>query len=189
MARAGMGQNGVSSRTSHDQRAASYAIVGRPVRCRLFHVQNRRKPRRCQGDDGLRLDDVNRRPPRVQARDSHAHSTRSTVVKGSRGRRERFAIANWWRSARISTCRAARERTNNRREWRNETTTDRWIEPIRAAHNLNCHKVSRVFGRHSYLLAVSMHRIFAGIHVEHEPIEISSESRKSQIDGKPQQGV
>jgi len=56
--------------------------------------------------------------------DSHAHSRRSTVVKRSRGRRERFAIANWCRSARISKCRAAREQTNNRSEWRTETTTD-----------------------------------------------------------------
>ena len=56
--------------------------------------------------------------------DSHAHSRRSTVVKRSLRRRERFATANWCRSARISKCRAAREQTNNRSEWRTETTTD-----------------------------------------------------------------
>ena len=161
-------------------------MAGLLVRCRILHGEKTRDASRGGPSLAKRLG-VPRTSRAVAA--TAAHSTRSTVVKGSRGRRERFAIANWWRSARISTCRAARERTNNRREWRNETTTDRWIEPIRAAHNLNCHKVSRVFGRHSYLLAVSMHRIFAGIHVEHEPIEISSESRKSQIDGKPQQGV
>jgi hypothetical protein len=49
--------------------------------------------------------------------DSQAHITRSTVVKRSRGRRERFATANWCRSARISKSNAARERTKNRSEW------------------------------------------------------------------------
>jgi len=53
--------------------------------------------------------------------DSQAHSTRSRVVKRSRGRRERFAVVNWWRSARISRCgslcdgtRARRARVENR---------------------------------------------------------------------------
>ena len=61
---------------------------------------------------------------RAIACDSHAHSTRSSVVKRSRGRRERFATANWCRSATISRCSAARERTKNRSEWSSETTTD-----------------------------------------------------------------
>ena len=57
-------------------------------------------------------------------RETHAQSIRSTGVKQRREGRDRFTTANWCRSARISRCRAARERTNNRSEWRNETTTD-----------------------------------------------------------------
>ena len=102
----------------------SAGTPGRPVRCWLFHVQNRRKPRRCQASTvaGCTTWSAARQPG--HRFDSHAHSRRSTVVKRSRGRRERFAIANWCRSARISKCRAAREQTNNRSEWRTETTTD-----------------------------------------------------------------
>jgi len=125
-------------------------MAGLLVRCRILHGEKTRDASRGGPSLAKRLG-VPRTSRAVAA--TAAHSTRSTVVKGSRGRRERFAIANWWRSARISTCRAARERTNNRSEWRNETTTDRWIEPIRAAHNLNCHKVSRVLvGTATFLL-------------------------------------
>ena len=55
-------------------------------------------------------------PDAVLAR-HNAHSRRSTVVKRSPGRRERFATANWCRSARISRCSTARERTKNWSVW------------------------------------------------------------------------
>jgi hypothetical protein len=61
------------------------------------------------------------RQPRHRC-DSHTHSTRSIAVKRTRGRRARFAIANWWQSARTSKCSDARERTKNRNDWSSETT-------------------------------------------------------------------
>ena len=63
------------------------------------------------------------RQPRHE-RESHAHSIRSTGVKRRRGRRDRFATASWCRSAMISRCSEARERTMNRSEWSSEKTTD-----------------------------------------------------------------
>ena len=56
--------------------------------------------------------------------DSQAHSTRSTAVNRSRGRRERFTTASWCRSATTSRCSGMRESTTNRSEWSSETTTD-----------------------------------------------------------------
>ena len=41
-----------------------------------------------------------------------------------RGRRDRFTTASWCRSAMISRCSEARERTMNRSEWSSEKTTD-----------------------------------------------------------------
>ena len=102
----------------------SAGTPGRPVRCRLFHVQNRRKPRRCQASTVAGCTTWSAALQPCHRCDSHAHSTRSMVVKRSRGRRERFATANWCRSARISRCSTARERTKNWSEWSTETTTD-----------------------------------------------------------------
>ena len=56
--------------------------------------------------------------------ESHAHSIRSADVKRRRGRRDRFTTASWCRSAMISRCSEARDRTRNRSEWSSETTTD-----------------------------------------------------------------
>lgn len=97
---------------------------GRPVRHRLFHVQNRRKPRRCQASTvaGCTIWSAAVQP--CHRCDSQDHSTRSTVVKRTRGRRERFATASWCRSARISRCSVARECSKNRSESSSETTTD-----------------------------------------------------------------
>jgi hypothetical protein len=75
-------------------------------------------------NDGLRLDDVHgERQPR-QACESRAHNMRSADVKRRRGRRERFTTPSWCRSAMISRCNEARDRTMNRSEWNSETTTD-----------------------------------------------------------------
>ena len=46
-------------------------------------------------------------------RESHAHSIRSKGVNRRRGRRDRFTTASWCRSAMISRCSEARERTMN----------------------------------------------------------------------------
>ena len=120
----GAPQRGFAVDISRINARTSAGTPGRPVRCRLFHVQNRREPRRCQASTvaGCTTWSAARQPG--HRCDSHAHSRRSTVVKRSLGRRERFAIANWCRSARISKCRAAREETDNRSEWRTETRTD-----------------------------------------------------------------
>ena len=63
------------------------------------------------------------RQPR-HACESHAQSIRSADVNRRRGRRDRFRTASWCRSAMISRCSAARDRTTNRSEWSSETTTD-----------------------------------------------------------------
>jgi len=101
----------------------SCGTAGRPVRWRLFHVQNKRKPRRCHATtvSGLTMYTAERQPHHACA--SHAHSMRSTDVKRRRGRRERFTTASWCRSAMISRCSETRERTVNRTEWSSETTT------------------------------------------------------------------
>jgi hypothetical protein len=70
----------------------------RPAGCRLFQVQNRRKPRRCHAITVLRLDDVNGRAPARHARASRAQRIRSADVKSTRGRRDRWTTASWWRS-------------------------------------------------------------------------------------------
>ena len=66
---------------------------GRPVRCRLFQVQNKRKPRRCQPTtvSGLTMCTAERQPR--HACESHAQSIRSTGVRRRRGRRDRFRTA------------------------------------------------------------------------------------------------
>ena len=57
---------------------------GRPVRWRLFQVQNSRKPRRCHATtvSGLTMWMAERQPR--HARESHAHSSRSAEVKRRR---------------------------------------------------------------------------------------------------------
>jgi len=87
----------------------SVGTPGRPVRRRLFQVQNRRKPCRCHATtvSGLTTWSADRQDR--QARESHAHSIRSAEVKRSRGRRLRWTTVSWCRSARISRCSAARE--------------------------------------------------------------------------------
>ena len=58
----------------------SCGTAGRRVRCRLFHVQNKRKPRRCHATtvSGLTMYTAERQP--LHACASHAHSIRSTDV-------------------------------------------------------------------------------------------------------------
>jgi len=120
----GAPQSGFKVDISRINARMSAGTPGRPVRCRLFHVQNKRKPRRCQARTVAGWTTWSAALQPCHLCDSHAHSTRSMVVKRSRGRRERFATANWCRSARISRWSTARERTKNWSVWSTETTTD-----------------------------------------------------------------
>ena len=91
---------------------------------RAFQVQNSRKPRRCHVTtvSGVTMCTAVRQ--RRQACASETHRRRSADVRRRRGRRDRLTTANWCRSAMISRCSEARDRTTNRSEWSGETTTD-----------------------------------------------------------------
>jgi hypothetical protein len=68
----------------------SAGAAGRPVRARLFQLQNRRKPRRCQAMtvSGLIIWTDVRQPH--HARESHTQNSRSVDVRRRRGRWRRF---------------------------------------------------------------------------------------------------
>ena len=83
---------------------------------------------------------------------------RSTVVKRSRGRRERFAMANWCRRATISRCRAARERTNNQTSGGTKRGQTRWVEPIPSGSQLQSSQSVPRFGRHNIRAAYAWRR-------------------------------
>ena len=136
----GAPQSGFAPDISRINARTSAGTPGRPVRCRLFQVQNRRKPRRCQARTvaGCTTWSAARHP--CQRRDSQAHSTRSTAVNRSRERRERFTTASWCRSAMISRCRDARARTRKQNERSSETMTDATRRSYRKNfRNLNAH--------------------------------------------------
>ena len=71
----------------------SGGMPGRPTRCRLFHVQKSRKPRRCQAKtvSGLTMTSAARHP--FQRLDSQTHSMRSARV--NRGRYGRVRLMTW----------------------------------------------------------------------------------------------
>ena len=77
--------------------------AGRPVRCRLFQVQNKRKPRRCQA------------------------MTVSGFTMCTAQRQHRFTTPSWGRRAMISLCSETRDRATHRRNGagrgRTEATT------------------------------------------------------------------
>ena len=94
----------IKSRTSRD-------TGGLPVcPCRTFQVQNKRKPLRCQAMTawGLTITSTDRQL--AQTPDNHAQKTRSATVNFGRLLAERRSTPIWWRSARISNWRTARER-------------------------------------------------------------------------------
>jgi len=80
----------------------------------LFHRQYQRKPRRCQAItvSGFTISNAERHPD--QRRDSPTQKSRSAEFKRSRPRCDLFRTVSWWRRARISTCRAARDRKHDR---------------------------------------------------------------------------
>src|SRR5580704_16405700 len=94
----------IKSPTSRD-------TVGLPVvPCRTFHVQNKRKPLRCQAMTVSGLTRTSADRQLAQAPDKHAQNNRSAAVNFGRFLAERRSTPIWCRSARISTWRAARER-------------------------------------------------------------------------------
>ena len=107
----------ISARTSS-------GTVGRPVRRRLFHVQNNRKPRRCQAMtvSGWTMTSAVRHP--VQTRDSQTQSHRSAFASRNRRGRVRCSTCSWWRNASTSSWSAARERAPSRSVRSSERRTD-----------------------------------------------------------------
>jgi hypothetical protein len=94
------------------------------VRRRLFHVQNNRRPWRCHAMtvSGLTITTAVRQPAHV--RDNHAQSHRSALARRSRRGWDRWSTCSWWRSARTSRCRTARDRINPRSIASREIRTD-----------------------------------------------------------------
>ena len=119
----GAPQSGFAVDSSRISARVLASTVGRPVRRRLFQVQKRRKPRRCQAMTVAGCTTCSAVRQRPQTRESHAHSSRSDGPSGRRAGRARCITATWCRSARISRCNEARDRTTNRSEWSSETTT------------------------------------------------------------------
>src|SRR5437016_7970216 len=89
----------------------SRATTGRPARPRrTFQVQNRRNPLRCQATtvSGLTMASVERQSRQI--RESPTHNRRSSGVNWRRFLADRNSTPIWWRRARFSSWRAARER-------------------------------------------------------------------------------
>ena len=98
----------INSRTS----PSIAGLPGSP--CRLFHCQYQRNPLRCQEItvSGFTISSAERHCD--QRRESPTQSSRSAEFRRSRPRCDLFRTVSWWRRARISTCRAARDRNHHR---------------------------------------------------------------------------
>jgi hypothetical protein len=92
--------------------------------CRLFWAQARRKSCRCQPTtvSGLTMTMALRH--RGQTRDNNTQSNRSDRRSGTRAGRDRSWTWSWCRKAIISSCRAARERSDTRKVRTSERSTD-----------------------------------------------------------------
>ena len=77
-------------------------MVGRPVACPLFHVQNSRNPRRCHATTVAGCSRTTACRHSVQIPDNDIRSSRSTPVRWRRGRRERSTTGRWCLSAKVS---------------------------------------------------------------------------------------
>src|SRR5262249_41811038 len=89
----------------------SLGTVGRPgLPCRTFQAQNNRKPFRCQPMTVDALTTKMLDCQSFQTAHSQAHKNRSAGVSFGR-LTERCRTPSWWRRARISSCSAARLRT------------------------------------------------------------------------------
>jgi serine/threonine protein kinase len=94
----------IRSRTSQE-------TSGRPIRpCRIFQVQKRRNPLRCQAIAvaGLTMSSAERQSPQTWERNTQ--NRRSTRVSFGRFLAERLRTPIWWRSAMFSNSSTARER-------------------------------------------------------------------------------
>ena len=112
------------SRWSSRIRARTSADApGRPLRPRLFHLQNRRNPRRCHvmTVSGLTMIKAERQPS--HACESHAHNARTADVRRRCWRLDRWTTASW-SEREISRCSKARERTMNWSQWSREKRRD-----------------------------------------------------------------
>src|SRR5262249_47924606 len=102
----------------------SCATEGRPTGRRLFRVQNRRKPLRCQSMtvSGLTITTAVRHASHTWQ--SQIQRSRSVRVSRTRRGRDRSRTWSWWRNARISSCSTARVRTDARTVNKSDTRTD-----------------------------------------------------------------
>ncbi len=107
----GTPQMGFSRHILRIRSLASREMTSRPG-CprRTFHVQNRRKPLRCQAKtvSGVTMDCVERQSR--HRRDRQTQSRRSAEVNLGRVLADRLSTPIWWRRARFSSSRSARER-------------------------------------------------------------------------------
>src|ERR1700693_2084633 len=102
----------------------SCETAGLPVLpCRIFQVQNNRKPFRCQAMTVLGLTMTSADLQSAQAPDNHAQKTRSAMVNFSRFLAERRGTPIWCRKATFSTRIAVRERKTENTVERNRHRT------------------------------------------------------------------
>src|SRR5450755_2956297 len=107
----GAPQSGLARLMVRIRSRTSCETAGLPVcPCRIFQVQNNRKPFRCQAMTVSGLTMTSADLQSAQALDNHAQKTRSATVNFGRFLAERRSTPIWCRSATISTWRAACER-------------------------------------------------------------------------------
>jgi len=145
----GAPQSGFAVDISQIRTRMSRDTRGRPRRCRLFHVQNSRSPRRCHAMtvSGLTMCTAERQP--LHGCESQTHNARSADVRRRRGCLDRFTTPSWCRSAMISRCSEARERTMNWSECSSETRTQT-NEGYRRTSVTSIRNAYGVFSRHTF---------------------------------------
>ena len=102
--------SGFSRRIVRISSRTSFGTVGRPgLPRRIFQVQNRRNPFRCQAITVSGLTMTRALRQLLQIPHSQAHKIRSTLTSLGRDA-ERCKTPSWWRRARFSSLRATRPR-------------------------------------------------------------------------------
>jgi hypothetical protein len=132
--------NDVFSRDTRISARTSAGTRGRPVRARLFHLQNQRKPWRCEAMTVAGRTMIRGRCHPVHTRDSQTQKTRSAGASRSRARRDRSRT--WICSTRDFTQARSAERRTSR--------TTSFTHSVRAA-DANSHRTNRfgLFSRHT----------------------------------------
>src|SRR5487761_1090729 len=146
----GAPQRGLARFILRSRSRTSPGTEGRPLRFRLFHLQYRRKPFRCQAITvlGLTISSADRQS--AHKRESQTHRSRSVAESlRRRPRLERCRSKSGCRSARISACKTARVRNELRTLPSKEK---RAVNMASTAYRLSlrkfkCFNVHRVFGR------------------------------------------